>query len=363
MMRTLFLSCFLILSLAACSGEKDKTSNLVDEKEGIPLYFNIANEYIGLGLMDKARAEIEKVLKIDPNFSEAYERLGYIASLEKNKDEAIRYYEKAISVDPKNTHAYQLISLEYIQSGEKEKAKEEHLKAESFSPDMVVLSYLGNIYFAEGDYDKAEGYLKRAIELSVDYHTPYVTLAKIAQKKDQNSKAIEYLNKAIKMKPKSVDAHLTLAGIYLAGFDLEKAQEEYEKTLSIDPSMEGVYNHLAFIYAERGVKLNDAMVLVKKGIEKLGEEGKYKYFDTLSWVHYKKGELKEAQKVSDELLGYMKGKEIPASYKGMLLYHRGMIDIALHERNKGEKELKDALSLGIIDRYRKSAKKILNSPS
>ncbi len=363
MIRLLLLSLFLLLGTNACgNGDNEKTA-LVDEKEGIPLYFNIANEYIGLGLMDKAREEIEKVLKVDPNYSEAYERLGYIASLEKNKDEAIRYYKKAIEVDPKNVHAYQLLSLEYIQSGETEKAKEYLLKAESFSPDMYVLSNLGNIYFSEGDLDKAEAYLKRAVEVSVDYHTPYVTLGKIALKREKNEKAKGYFLQAIKIKPKSIDAHLSLAGLFLAEFNLEKAQEEYEKVLSLDPSMESVYNHLAFIYAERNIKLNDAMLLTKKGIEKIGEENRYKYSDTLSWILYRQGKLKEAQKVSQELSEYMKGKEIPPSYKGMLLYHRGIIDLALNEHEKGIQALKEALSLGLVEKYRLHAEELLNPHS
>ena len=361
MKKTALLLFFLLtLNLYACSDE-NSSEKMFSEKDEIPLYFNIANEYIGLGLLDKAREEIGRVIKIDPQNPESYQLLGFIDSLEKKSDDAIKNFKKAIELNNKYAQAYHLIALEYIKQGNIDKAKEYLLKLETFNPDIFTLSNLGNVFFAEKNYDKAEEYLKRAIDLNKKYHTPYVTLAKVSLIKGNTEKSITYLKKAIEIKPESLDSHVTLGDIYLSQFKLDEAQKEFETVLSINPDFTDIFSRIAFVYVEKGINLDKAAAYIQRGM-KLEKDNKLKYLDTLSWLEFRKGNYAEAKKKIDTLVDVIhQNTNFPATYKAMVFFHKGKIENKLGDNETAREYLNEAIKLGLVDKYNKEAQETVAS--
>ncbi|MBF0274005.1 MAG: tetratricopeptide repeat protein [Nitrospinae bacterium] len=358
---TCFMFFLLFLGLSSCGEDNTSSEKIFSEKDEIPLYFNIANEYISLGLLDKAREEIDRVIKIDAKNPESYQLLGFIDTLENKSDEAIKNFEKAISLDDKYAQAYHLISLEYIKQGNLEKAKEYLLKLETFNPDIFTLSNLGNVYFADKNYDEAEKYLNKAIQLNENYHTPYATLAKIAIKDGKNEKAIEYLKKASKIKPDSIDSHVTLGNLYLGQFKLDEAQKEFEAVLSIDPDFVDVYSRIAFIYIEKNINLDKAAAFIQKGM-KIEKGNELKYLDTLAWLEYRKGNFNKAKEHIDKLLEVVKVRtEFPPTYKALVFFHKGNIEYKLKNKNSAKEYLQKADENGLLDKYSKQSKEILST--
>ena len=81
--------------------------------------------------------------------------------------------------------------------------------------------------------------------------------------------------------------------------DLERAQQAAEALLALDSTDEQLINHVAYLYAERGVKLEEAQQLVINLIKRFSgsqiDNARLAYYeDTLGWINYKQGKFTEA---------------------------------------------------------------------
>ena len=64
----------------------------------------------------------------------------------------------------------------------------------------------------------------------------------------------------------------------------ESAVRAWKKTLRLDPSYAEAYNHLGYLYAERGENLNQALRWTQKAVELRPENGNF--HDSLGWAYY-----------------------------------------------------------------------------
>ncbi len=124
--------------------------------------------YLNLKDWKKAEESLSRALKIDPNFSEAYNNLGLLFLLQGKYQTAISYFEKAIA-NPLYTNAHSAktnMAQAYYLLGDKEKALEiliGLLREKSDYPDALLK--LGEIYLNERDLNSAEFYFKQALKL------------------------------------------------------------------------------------------------------------------------------------------------------------------------------------------------------
>ena len=65
-----------------------------------------------------------------------------------------------------------------------------------------------------------------------------------------------------------------------------------KKTLEIDPDHVDALNYLGYSYADRGIKLDEALELIKRAVILSPKSGYIR--DSLGWVYFKKGMYKEA---------------------------------------------------------------------
>ncbi len=73
----------------------------------------------------------------------------------------------------------------------------------------------------------------------------------------------------------------------------DEAETWMRKVLEIDPANAQTLNYMAYMYAERGVKLPEALVMIKKAVEL--DPQNYAYLDTEGWVYFKMGEYAMAE--------------------------------------------------------------------
>ena len=134
-------------------------------------------------LLDLARKNYQRAIKLDPKYSEAINNLGTIFYSQKNYHRAITYYKRA---------------LRYT------------------TPSASIYSNLGSAYFARKDYPLATECYQRAMQIDPDvfeHHSNFGTimqertveeratfhlyLAKMYAKNGANERAIIYLRKAL----------------------------------------------------------------------------------------------------------------------------------------------------------------------
>ena len=173
----------------------------------------------------KAEKILENIIKENPDFVPAYITLAYIRYFQLNFNEAARLAYEVIRKGKNNSDLENLVRAYSMYAGAKgmlahyggplSKAvnglavKLNLDKAEKLNPKSVaVLFGLGSYYLlapeiAGGDIEKAEYYLKKAIEIDPFFTDVYVRLAQLYELKDDNDKYVLYINKAFQLDPEN----------------------------------------------------------------------------------------------------------------------------------------------------------------
>ena len=167
------------------------------------------------------------------------------------------------------------------------------------------------------------------------------TEAALLVKAGRHQEAFDLLDKAVKNLPNTADLvyDYALAAERLKKFDLMEA--ELRKTIADMPNFAAAYNALGYSFADRNIKLNEALSLIEKALS-LSPNDHY-ILDSLGWVHFRKGNLNKALDYLQQAYQYNADPEI-AAHLSEVLWQQGKQDqanVVLNEalRNHPENEL------------------------
>ncbi|CAN5502712.1 hypothetical protein BH11CYA1_BH11CYA1_41640 [soil metagenome] len=202
-------------------------------EDGLKLYATTENKNVV-----EAISKLRAALLLDSNLEDAYEALGVILSKENQLDEAVELMETLARINPDSIMAYANLSVFYLeQGGGKEKAEEakaqsmsirmrlaakeamqEHkqkedtakIEAEAIerkamfeqvieidSDDLFANYGLGNCYNILQQYQQAEPYLLKAIQIKPNHTVAYQELGRTYEGLNLTDKAIETFKKGI----------------------------------------------------------------------------------------------------------------------------------------------------------------------
>ena len=223
---------------------KEKNESVVQSQPRTQLQpqtpFRVGISYFGQGEYDKAIAEFEKSIELNPNHTESYYYLGqcylqkgiieynnknifkaYGLYRKANKfaEQVIPQFEKIIENNPKDLNSH--LKLGYIYEirsivpfvNDYDKAQEYYLKAldlatsSSLARNTGIIVYLntrvGCIYFEKKKYSQAIEYLESAIKMSSHSAEAYYYLGLSYDKIGEKEKAREFLSRLIEFAPHS----------------------------------------------------------------------------------------------------------------------------------------------------------------
>jgi tetratricopeptide (TPR) repeat protein len=155
-----------------------------------------------------------------------------------------------------------------------------------------------------------------------------------------------------------------LSGLYVDLNQVDKAAEVLKALLAKDPNNPAYNNDLGFIWADHGMNLEESEKLIRKAIEqerklkrklnpdlKSGEvKANAAYLDSLGWVLFKQGKLKEAKAPLQQAVKEKEGQNTE------IYEHLGDVLMALGEKAEAIAAYKKALEvvgLGKRDQKRK----------
>ncbi|MEW5758751.1 MAG: tetratricopeptide repeat protein [Candidatus Omnitrophota bacterium] len=130
-------------------------------------HFLLGSIYLEKNLLPDAANEFKEAIRIDPDFHQALNSLGFVYIEEgKNFNEAEVLIKKALSFEPKNgAYLDSLGWLNYKKAQYKE-AINILEEAKIFLADPLIFDHLGDAYFKDGQVDKAREAWLRALELN-----------------------------------------------------------------------------------------------------------------------------------------------------------------------------------------------------
>jgi len=123
-----------------------------------------------------------------------------------------------------------------------------------------------------------------------------IALSNIDVRLHRSAEAHAYLDKADALSSRPEDKlyiDLLRATIYDHDKQFDQAEAEYRKALVIDPSNAIVLNDLGYMFADRGVNLQEALKMIQKAVDLDPQNGAY--LDSLGWVYFKLGQYGPAE--------------------------------------------------------------------
>jgi len=135
--------------------------------------FGIAMVYFHQQRFIEAKRVINEILKEDSDFYPCYLRLGMIAELSNNPDDALTFYKRAAVLKPYDEDPWRFLVGVYRKLGNNAAAEEAALKVieitsrklEASLDDIIVMSRLAEAYARFGSREEANATLKRVFEL------------------------------------------------------------------------------------------------------------------------------------------------------------------------------------------------------
>lgn len=177
-----------------------------------------------------------------------------------------------------------------------------------------------------GEVDKAIDKLDSLENLSAQQQIIVIqSEASLLVKAGRHQEAFDLLDKAVKNLPNTADLvyDYALAAERLQKFELMEA--ELRKAIAAMPNFAAAYNALGYSFADRNIKLNEALSLIEKALS-LSPNDHY-MLDSLGWVHYRKGDLNLAAKYLQQAYQLNPDPEIAAHW-GEVLWQQGQRDQA-----------------------------------
>lgn len=157
--------------------QSDETlgENSVSDKEEAIEYYNKGQSFYTNKEYEKAIKEYEKAVKIDKNFSFAWDKLGYSYRQLGQYKKAIKYYDKSLKINPKGKMPLMNKPIAYQLMGELDKAIESYKDFMAvYSNDPEGFYGIGRIYFDKGNYEGALDNMMHAYILYKEQNSPYV---------------------------------------------------------------------------------------------------------------------------------------------------------------------------------------------
>ena len=120
----------------------------------------------------------------------------------------------------------------------------------------------------------------------------------------------------------------------------DEAEAAFLELLEADPDDANAANYLGYLWADRSVRLEEALDLINGAVEMDPENPAY--LDSLGWVHFRLGAMEEAEYWLRRAIEFNNGD-------GTLLAHLGEVLVANGEIEEADRYLHLALNLGCED--------------
>ncbi len=183
----------------------------------------------------------------------------------------------------------------YARSGEYGLAIACYEKVTSLDPNFSFGFFnLGNLYHKNGQNEAAARSYLKALELDPSLTEAYCNLGIVCQRQGHYDRAVAYFKKALDIDPKYAGTYYSHLGeiAYEQG-DGESAIDAFARAIREDSSLAVPKNNLAYLYAERGTDLMEAMLLVDEAL--MAESENPFFLDTKGWIYYKQGDYTRAE--------------------------------------------------------------------
>lgn len=290
-----------------------------------PRILNKAAEYYFLsGQLVKAAPLYERILKLDPEFSDVLEKLAgaYMGTAEYTK--ALPIFQKLIEENPQQLGAYDQLAILYRAKDDLPKSLEAMQKGLLLAPYMYErhVAIIGLLLDLQR-FETALIYVNDAVEkfpqASLLTYLRAITLSRL---KRATEAMPLYARAQVEGGNQSGGDFRDAMFYFEYGMAAEqsehydKAAELFKKSIELDPANAArTSNYLGYMWVERGENLDEAETLIRRAIKSEPDNGAY--IDSLGWLYFKKG------KYADALVELLRAAELLPQPDAVVYEHVG----------------------------------------
>ncbi len=289
---------------------------------------------IGMGEAKQARSELTLIVAQNPNVWEARLQVAALDLAERNFKAAEETFRKMYA-ETKDSRALMGLTETYVTQGQFDNAikilKDEVAKSPDRSDYYVAM---GNIAVRAKYFDQAIADYQKALEKFPRSADVWIRLGETQRLKGDMDASKASFTKAKDLAPTNITPYLELALIYDAAGQKELARPMYEQILKIQPDHPVALNNLAYMLAETGADLDQALTMAQRAKQKMPQDTNVA--DTLGWIYIKKNLAESAIGIFSELVREEPGKSTYHYHLAMALAQKG-------DKVAAKKELEAAL--------------------
>lgn len=132
--------------------------------------------------------------------------------------------------------------------------------------DLETLHQLTEIYYQQGELERAIALCQEILRLKPDWVLAYKTLGNILQAQDKVDSAIRAYNRAIALDPQFAPAYTNLGSIAYKMGEIDEAMILYRRAIALDPNHVAAYWNLGKTLEQQG-RLNEGFYYQDKALQ------------------------------------------------------------------------------------------------
>jgi type IV pilus assembly protein PilF len=192
--------------LSACQSTPVQTDGGVPQAASkvAELHTQLGINYLRQGKLEQANNRLERALSADPNFSTAHNAMGLLQEQLKKPDEAEQHYRRAVSLNPGDS-ASQINYGSFLCRQQRYEEGEARFIQVTENPlyDTPEIAYTnaGLCMKRAGDYEKAERYLRTALQINPKIPQALFAMCELSYDKARYLTARAYLQRYQELAP------------------------------------------------------------------------------------------------------------------------------------------------------------------
>ncbi len=290
----------------------------------------------GLGRYAEARAVLTSLKTRFPNTPGLDVESGFISLHENKLAEAESVFRKRYQPGQENLRP--LVGLVQTLAAEKRHADAQHvLEAELAKvPNRPAVQYLlANGYAASGNLEKAKQVFEQLAAAHPELALPQVRLGELQFRQGEVERGLATLENASKLAPQSIEPLMLLGLLQEQAQHFENAKQTYRAALKLDAGNVEALNNLAFLTAETGGNLEEALKLATEASRKVPNQPNVA--DTMGYVYLKMKKREPALQVFRNLAW-----KYPSN--PTFRYHHGLALLEIGDKGGAKTEFEAALA-------------------
>lgn len=287
------------------------------------------------GDKDKAKQELAYITKTFPQNPEARYMVGALALQQKDYTKAEETFSELHKDNPKDIRGVVGVVETKVSQNKMPEALQELHKSVEAEPDRrdLLFAYADLLMRAE-KYDDAIKIFKQLLDKDPKSAPLIYRLGETYRRKGDLNAAIDTFRKGSQVAPNDTNNLLQLGLLMEGTGKRDQAKPIYEQILKVKPDHPIALNNLAYIKAEEGNDLDQALTMVQKALQALPSSPDIA--DTLGWIYIKKNLSDDAVRVYKDLV-----QKDPNN--AIFHYHFGMALLQKGDRPSAKRELETAI--------------------